>query len=116
MVGCNTKLLMTRTDSSYRHDKEWPLRHKSQVDLNTLYYLAYICALINYGIYILSKYLCGAKLLKLIDTHIVAYLLKARTIEPEKQPLLANDSKTTFVFKQRPQKKQDTSRCQAADS
>jgi hypothetical protein len=27
----------------------------------------------------------------------VAYLLKARTVEPEKQPLLANRSETTFV-------------------
>jgi hypothetical protein len=27
----------------------------------------------------------------------VAYLLKARTVEPEKQPLLANGSETTFV-------------------
>jgi hypothetical protein len=26
-----------------------------------------------------------------------AYFLKARTPEPEKQPLLANDSETTFV-------------------
>jgi hypothetical protein len=30
--------------------------------------------------------------------HIVAYLLKARTVEPEKQPLLANGSETTFIF------------------
>jgi hypothetical protein len=29
--------------------------------------------------------------------YIVAYLLTARTVEPEKQPLLANSSKTTFV-------------------
>jgi hypothetical protein len=28
--------------------------------------------------------------------HIVAYLLKARTVEPEKQPLLGNGSETTF--------------------
>jgi hypothetical protein len=28
--------------------------------------------------------------------HIVAYLLKARTVEPEKQPLLANVFETTF--------------------
>jgi hypothetical protein len=32
----------------------------------------------------------------------VAYLLKARTVEPEKQPLLANGSETTFVSRQRP--------------
>jgi hypothetical protein len=31
----------------------------------------------------------------------VAYLFKARTMEPEKQPLLANGSETTFVSKQR---------------
>jgi hypothetical protein len=31
----------------------------------------------------------------------VAYLLKARTVEPEKQPLLANGSETTFVSRQR---------------
>jgi hypothetical protein len=34
--------------------------------------------------------------------NIVAYLLKARTVEPEKQPLLANGSETTFVSRQRP--------------
>jgi hypothetical protein len=34
--------------------------------------------------------------------HIVAYLLKARNAEPEKQTLLVNDSETTFVSKQRP--------------
>jgi hypothetical protein len=33
--------------------------------------------------------------------NIVAYLLKARTVEPEKQPLLANGSETTFVSIQR---------------
>jgi hypothetical protein len=27
----------------------------------------------------------------------VAYLFKARTVEPEKQPLLANSSETTFL-------------------
>jgi hypothetical protein len=32
---------------------------------------------------------------------IVAYLLKARTMEREKQPLLANGSETTFVSTQR---------------
>jgi hypothetical protein len=32
---------------------------------------------------------------------IVAYLLKARTVEPEKEPLLANGSETTSVFRQR---------------
>jgi hypothetical protein len=37
---------------------------------------------------------------------IVAYLLKARTLEPEKQPLLAKGSETTFVFTQRPRKRQ----------
>jgi hypothetical protein len=34
--------------------------------------------------------------------HIVAYLLKARIVGPEKQPLLANGSETTFVSRQRP--------------
>jgi hypothetical protein len=31
----------------------------------------------------------------------VAYLIKARTVEPEKQPLLANGFETTFVSRQR---------------
>jgi hypothetical protein len=31
----------------------------------------------------------------------VAYLLKARSVEPEKQPLLANGSETTFTSGQR---------------
>jgi hypothetical protein len=31
----------------------------------------------------------------------VAYLLKARTVEPEKQPLLTNGPETTFVSRQR---------------
>jgi hypothetical protein len=31
----------------------------------------------------------------------VAYLFKARTVEPEKQPLLANGSESTFVSRQR---------------
>jgi hypothetical protein len=31
----------------------------------------------------------------------VAYFLKARTAEPEKQPLLANGSETIFVSRQR---------------
>jgi hypothetical protein len=32
---------------------------------------------------------------------IVAYLLKARTVEPEKQRLLVNSSETTLIFRQR---------------
>jgi hypothetical protein len=32
---------------------------------------------------------------------IVEYLLKAKTLEPEKQPLLANGLETTFVSRQR---------------
>jgi hypothetical protein len=40
--------------------------------------------------------------LKARTVHFVAYLLKARTVEPEKQPLLANGSETTFVSRQRP--------------
>jgi hypothetical protein len=31
----------------------------------------------------------------------VTYLLKARTVEPEKQPLLANGCKTTILSRQR---------------
>jgi hypothetical protein len=31
----------------------------------------------------------------------VEYLLKARTVEPEKQPLLANGSETTFISSHR---------------
>jgi hypothetical protein len=31
---------------------------------------------------------------------IAAYLLKARTVEPEKQPLLVNGYKTTFISRQ----------------
>jgi hypothetical protein len=36
------------------------------------------------------------------EQNIVAYLLKARTVEPAKQPLLTNGSETTFVSRQRP--------------
>jgi hypothetical protein len=36
---------------------------------------------------------------------IVSYLLKARTVEAEKQPLLANGSERTFISRQRPQNK-----------
>jgi hypothetical protein len=36
-----------------------------------------------------------------MDNYIVAYLLKARTVELEKQPLLANGSEATFVPRQR---------------
>jgi hypothetical protein len=36
-----------------------------------------------------------------VSEDIVAYLLKARTVEPEKQPLLANGSETTVVSRQR---------------
>jgi hypothetical protein len=32
----------------------------------------------------------------------VAYLLNARTVEPEKQPLLENGSETTLISRQRP--------------
>jgi hypothetical protein len=40
-----------------------------------------------------------ATLCSLVD--IMAYLLKGRTVEPEKQPLLTNGSETTFVSMQR---------------
>jgi hypothetical protein len=33
--------------------------------------------------------------------NIVSYLLKARTVEPKKEPLLANGSETIFVSRQR---------------
>jgi hypothetical protein len=36
-----------------------------------------------------------------IKVNTVAYLLKATTVEPEKQPLLVNSSETTFIFRQR---------------
>jgi hypothetical protein len=36
----------------------------------------------------------------------VAYLLKARTAEPEKQPLLVNGSETSFVSRQQLQNRQ----------
>jgi hypothetical protein len=38
--------------------------------------------------------------------NIVACLLKARNVEPEKQPLLPNSSETTFVSRQRPRNRQ----------
>jgi hypothetical protein len=38
-------------------------------------------------------------------------LLKARIVEPEKQPLLANGSETSFVSRQWPRNKQDYNRC-----
>jgi hypothetical protein len=44
-------------------------------------------------------------LIKHYVMNIVAYLLKAKTVEPEKQPLLANGSETIFVSRQRPQNK-----------
>jgi hypothetical protein len=47
---------------------------------------------------------CG--LFETLPYHIVAYLLKARTVEPEKQPLLANGSETKFVSRQRPRNRQ----------
>jgi hypothetical protein len=34
--------------------------------------------------------------------HIVACMIIERNVEPDKQPLLANGPKTTFVFSQRP--------------
>jgi uncharacterized protein VirK/YbjX len=40
--------------------------------------------------------------------YAVAYFLNARTVEPEKQPLLANDPETPFVSRQRPRNKQRT--------
>jgi hypothetical protein len=37
---------------------------------------------------------------------MLVYLLKARTVEPEKQPLLVNGSETTFVSRHRPRNTQ----------
>jgi hypothetical protein len=37
---------------------------------------------------------------------IAAYLLKAKTVEPEKQPLLENGSETALVSRQRPRNRQ----------
>jgi hypothetical protein len=37
----------------------------------------------------------------LVTVSIVTYLLIARTVDPEKQPLLANGSESTFVSMQR---------------
>jgi hypothetical protein len=37
----------------------------------------------------------------LVTVSIVAYLLKARTVERENKPLLANGSETTFLCRQR---------------
>jgi hypothetical protein len=51
-------------------------------------------------------------LIKHFIMNIVAYLLKARTVEPGKQPLLANGSETTLVSRQRPHNKERNSgRC-----
>jgi hypothetical protein len=47
----------------------------------------------------------GRPRLRWVD-NIVAYLLRARTVEPEKRPLLVNNSETTFVSRQQPQNKQ----------
>jgi hypothetical protein len=35
-----------------------------------------------------------------VGLHVVAYLLKARTVEPEKQPLLVNGSEITVIARQ----------------
>jgi hypothetical protein len=45
-----------------------------------------------------------------IHFNIVAYLPKARTVEPEKQLLLANGSET-FISKQWPQNEQQNTYC-----
>jgi hypothetical protein len=41
------------------------------------------------------------------QSRTVAYLLKANDVEPEKQPLLANGSETTFVARQQIPNKQE---------
>jgi hypothetical protein len=43
--------------------------------------------------------------------NIVAYLLKARTLEPEKQQLLMNGSETIFVSRQQQQKQWNDIHC-----
>jgi hypothetical protein len=43
--------------------------------------------------------------------NVLAYMLKARTVEPEKQPLLVNGSETTFVSRQWQQKQWNDIRC-----
>jgi hypothetical protein len=42
---------------------------------------------------------------KKMKVNIVAYLLKARSMEPEKESLLVNGSETTFISRQWPQNK-----------
>jgi hypothetical protein len=55
----------------------------------------------------LSSYLHGTESsLGNNGKYIVTYLLKAITVEPEKQPLLANGSETIFVSRQRPRNRQ----------
>jgi hypothetical protein len=44
---------------------------------------------------------CSPSSIRVPLERTVAYLLKARTVEPEKQPLLANGSETTFISRQR---------------
>jgi hypothetical protein len=52
----------------------------------------------------------------LYNGEIVAYLLKARTVQPEKQPLLENGSETTSVSRQRPRNSpQNDIHCYATD-
>jgi hypothetical protein len=46
----------------------------------------------------------------------VAYFLNARTVEPEKQPLLANGSETTFDSRQRSQTNRFTRQQSARNS
>jgi hypothetical protein len=43
------------------------------------------------------------------EDNVVAYFVKERTVEPEKQPLLANGSETTFVSRQRQRNKKRNS-------
>jgi hypothetical protein len=50
------------------------------------------------------RYVCECMYIRMcVIVYNVAYLFKARTVEPEKQPLLANGSETTFVSRQRSQ-------------
>jgi hypothetical protein len=58
------------------------------------------------GASLLESDVIPVKLLASTFNITVIYLLKPGTVEPEKQPLLANGSETTFISRQRPQNRQ----------
>jgi hypothetical protein len=48
--------------------------------------------------------------------NIVTYLLEARTMQPEREPLLANGSEATYVSRKRPRNRhRNDARCKAED-